>query len=267
MQKHSKLLSSWLMMIIAVVPMAACGTRKGETSREVLFFAAASTTDAIREICTRFENTTDTTVTLNFAASSTLAQQILAGAGADLFLSANVRWTRELKDLGLSHRSWDLLGNRLVIIVPTRSSIRLKEPQDLLSQAITRLSIADPEGVPAGIYARKALLALDLWSLLQPKVVRSFDVRQAMSFVEHGEAEAGIVYATDVAISEGIRTALKLDSDLTEPIIYPLVLMKAHVGTAIRLFEYLKSPQAFQIFLQHGFLVVNKPAHAERTPC
>ena len=231
----------------------------------VLFFAAASTQDAVREICSRFEARNQVPVNLNIAASSTLAQQILAGAGSDLFLSANVRWVEEIMTQGLGSRRRDLLGNRLVVIAPVGSSLQIQEPSDLLDSKIARLSLADPEGVPAGIYARQALRRLDLWQSLQSKVVRSSDVRQTLFFVEQGEAEVGIVYSTDLRISEAVQPLLELDSALSRPIVYPLVLLESPGDAAGRFFEYLLSPESVEVFQRFGFSILSDQATGFRS--
>jgi molybdate transport system substrate-binding protein len=238
---------------------AACGSRD-ESPTPILFFAAASTQDAVREISSRFEARNQVPVTLNVAASSTLAQQILAGAGSDLFLSANVRWVEEIMTQGLGSRRRDLLGNRLVVIAPTGSGLQIRGPSDLLSSKIVRLSLADPEGVPAGIYAREALRRLDLWRSLQSKVVRSSDVRQTLFFVEQGEAEAGIVYSTDLRISEAVQPLLELDSALSRPIVYPLVLLESPGDAARHFFEYLLSPESVEVFRRYGFSILQDQA-------
>ena len=251
------LLTAAAVLIAAAAP--ACGDRD-ESPSSILFFAAASTQDAVREISTRFEAENQVPVTLNFAASSTLAQQILAGAGGDLFLSANVHWVREVVTEGLASRRRDLLGNRLVVIAPPGSSLRLRKPSDLLDPKIARLSLADPEGVPAGIYARDALRELNLWQSLQSKVVRGSDVRQALFFVERGEAEAGIVYATDLRIAEAVRPLLELDTASSPPIVYPLVLLKSPREEAKRFFEYLSSPESAEVFRRFGFSMLPDPS-------
>ena len=240
-------------LIAAAAP--ACGVRE-ESPSSILFFAAASTQDAVREISTRFEAASQVPVTLNFAASSTLAQQILAGAGGDLFLSANVHWVKEVVTEGLASRRRDLLGNRLVVIAPSGSGLQLRKPSDLLDPKIARLSLADPEGVPAGIYARDALQRLDLWRPLQSKVVRGSDVRQALFFVERREAEAGIVYATDLRISEEVQPLLELDTASSRPIVYPLILLKSPGEAARRFFEYLSSPESAEVFRRFGFSIL-----------
>lgn len=240
-------------LIAAAAP--ACSVRD-EGPSSILFFAAASTQDAVREISTRFEAGNQVAVTLNFAASSTLAQQILAGAGGDLFLSANVHWVREVVTEGLASRRRDLLGNRLAVIAPAGSGLQLRKPSDLLDPKIARLSLADPEGVPAGIYARDALRRLGLWQSLQSKVVRGSDVRQALFFVERGEAEAGIVYATDLRLSEAVQPLLELDTAAGRPIVYPLVLLKSPGEAAKRFFEYLTSPESAEVFRRFGFSIL-----------
>lgn len=237
---------------VLIAAAAACGVRE-ESPSPILFFAAASTQDAVQEISTRFEAENQVPVTLNFAASSTLAQQILAGAGGDLFLSANVRWVEEVMTKGLASSRRDLLGNRLVVIAPAGSGLQLRKPSDLLDPKIARLSLADPEGVPAGIYAREALRRLDLWQSVQSRVVRGSDVRQALFFVERGEAEAGIVYATDLRISEAVQPLLELDAASSRPIVYPLLLLQSPGEAARRFFEYLSSPESAEVFRRFGF--------------
>ena len=256
MQKRSLpncLLTATAILIAAAAP--ACGVRE-ESPSSILFFAAASTQDAVREISSRFEAESQVPVTLNFAASSTLAQQILAGAGGDLFLSANVHWVKEVVTEGLASRRRDLLGNRLVVIAPSGSGLHLRKPSELLDPQITRLSLADPESVPAGIYARDALRRLDLWQSLQSKVVRGSDVRQALFFVERGEAEAGIVYFTDLRISETVQPLMELDTASSRPIVYPLVLLKSPGEAARRFFEYLCSPESAEVFRRFGFSIL-----------
>ena len=92
-------------------------------------------------------------------------------------------------------------------------------------------------------------MRLGLWQSLEAKVVRAFDVRQVLFFVEQGEAQAGIVYATDAAISEAVRPVLELEPDLSEPICYPLILMKSASREAGRLFEHLISPGSLRLLL------------------
>ena len=139
----------------------------------------------------QFTKDTGVAVQTSYAASSTLAQQIVHGAEADLFLSADTKWADYLAEKGQVVRQQDLLGNRLVIVVPADSKIEVKRPDDLLAAGIEHLALGEPQSVPAGIYARQALTKLGLWDQLKAKVVSADDVRDALAYVETGSAEAG----------------------------------------------------------------------------
>ncbi len=258
---------------LAIVGLPGCGPRFGEgrsgdmveskggaetPAGRLVLFAAASTANALEEMSDRFGKEHGIVIDTNFAASSTLAQQIENGAGADVFVSANETWADYLEERGLVAGRRDILGNRLVVITPAGSSTGVKKPEDLLDEKIRHVALADPDAVPAGIYAKQALVALGLWPQLEPKVVAGADVRQALSFVETGAAEAGIVYATDAAISPSARVAVRLGPELTEPICYSTVLLKAGEGdpAARSFFDYLTSPPAVRVFRRYGFLIL-----------
>ncbi|MEJ2016612.1 MAG: molybdate ABC transporter substrate-binding protein, partial [Limibacillus sp.] len=143
----------------------------------VTVFAAASLTDALTGIGERYRAEGGGPLRFSFAASSTLARQIEAGAGAEIFLSANSRWMDRLEGLGLiapeSRR--ELLGNRLALIAPpesnpTEESADLSQLPALLPEG-ARMVIGDPAHVPAGIYAKEALTSLGLWSSLEARLV------------------------------------------------------------------------------------------------
>ena len=248
-------------VLLCAVALAGCGA-DGSARAKVGLFGAASTTDALDEIRARFEQTHDAQVRANYASSATLAHQIESGAGADVFLSANVQWVDYLEDKGLVARRRDLLGNRLVVVVPSDSQLRVASLEDLLGEPIERLALGDPEAVPAGIYAKQALVNKGLWERVQKKVVAADDVRRALFYVETGNAQAGIVYSTDAAISDSVKVALEIDADLSDPIRYPLVLLGqgAERPAAVSLFDYLGGPEAAEVFRKHGFTVLEAPA-------
>ncbi len=225
-----------------------------ETSSSPLtVFAAASTTDAVNEITAAFSASSGIRVYCNFASSAALAQQIQAGAGADVYFSANRRWVDVLRKKGLTERVVELVGNTLVVVVPGQSSLGLHRPQELLSPEIHRISIGEPNSVPAGIYARQALTGLGIWKALEPKLVFTFDVRQALAYVETAEVDAGLVYATDAAISPNVRVACTFAGGLSEPIRYPLVLLRGAKPRAADLYRFFASPQAMDILEKYGF--------------
>ena len=143
-----------------------------------------------------------------------------------MFLSADQQWADELARKNLVAKRHDLLGNRLVVVIPADSALRLTTLSDLAADNIEHLAIGDPRGVPAGKYAKQALTKLGLWQRLKGKAVSAEDVRHALVYVESGAAEAGIVYSTDAAISKKVKVACEVPLDLTEPIRYPVILLK-----------------------------------------
>ena len=131
-------------------------------------------------------------------------------------------------------------------------------------KSVEHIAIGEPDSVPAGKYAKLALIKLELWEKLKDKIVPAQDVRQALTFVETGAAEAGIVYATDAAISKKVKVAVEIPENLTGPIRYPIVLLTQGKGKpeAELFFRYLNSPEAVKIFKKYGFSgIVAKPFH------
>lgn len=250
--------------LVMLVSFVGCGEAE-ETSvpskPPVVIFAAASATDVVEELKLDFLHRTGTPLEASYAASSTLAQQIEQGANAAVFLSANTKWADYLQERGVVAQSVPLLGNKLVVIVPATSLLQIDGLDALADESVEHLALGDPDSVPAGMYARQALEKAGLWDRLEEKVVAAADVRQALAWVETGAAETGIVYATDAAASKQVRTAYEIPTDLTEPVIYPLVLTKSGDSepAAKALFEYLQSADAAAIFERHGFAVVARP--------
>src|SRR5262249_45046139 len=151
--------------------------------------------DAVDEIARAFEAATATEVEVSPGASSKLSKQIVEGAPADLFLSADQANADELEKKGLVAERRNLLANRLVVVVPADSSVSVSSLNDLAAPTVPRVALA-LEAVPAGAYAREALRKAGMWERVEPKVVGGEDVRATLAFVEQG-ADAGIVYLTD----------------------------------------------------------------------
>ena len=240
--------------LVLLLSLSACGRPSGDrgAERRVLFFAAASATEAASRAVEAFEARSGIAVATSFASSATLAQQILAGAEAGVFLSAHRDWVEVLEGAELVTERTELLGNSLVLIVPRDSELTFGRPGDFDTNSVEYFALGDPDTVPAGIYAKEALVTLGLWETLRAKVVRGADVRQALLFVELGEADAGIVYATDAAMTDAVRIEARLDSALAAPIRYSLVLLSGDAG-ARRLYDFLRSPEGAEIFSDFGF--------------
>lgn len=247
-----------LLSVLLSLPGCRTGDSKDGSGQTVVAFAAASTGGALDEIKRQFGPRHGIDVKTSYAGTSTLAQQVVNGAGAEVFLSANKLWADYLEQKGTVAKRRDLLGNRLVVIVPADSRIQVQKPADLLAPPIRHLALADPEAVPAGIYAKQALVNLGLWDRLKSKVVAGSDVQHALAFVEGG-AEAGIVYATDAAASDSVNVALEIPPELTdEPIRYWVMLLNRGAGKAAAesFYQYLSSPEAAEVFQKHGFFVL-----------
>jgi molybdate transport system substrate-binding protein len=268
-KRHFGVRSAVVMGVLALVVMtflanlacrrddAAQALREGSTP-PILVFAAASTTNALDDIRGAFAKQTGVEVQVSYASSAILAQQIMHGAEADVFLSADEQWADELAKKCLVAKRQYLLGNRLVVVIPIDSTLRLTKLSDLVTGKIEHLAIGDPRGVPAGQYAKQAITKLGLWEPLKAKVVSAEDVRRALIYVETGAAEAAIVYSTDAAISKMVKVAVEVPLDLTEPIRYPVVLLKHGESqeAANEFYRYLRSPAAAEVFAKYGFVVL-----------
>ncbi len=232
-------------------------TARARGGEAVVVFAAASLTDALGEIGADFERSTGDRVVFSFGASSALARQIRAGAPAELFLSADTRWMDELQAAGLvrARDRISLLSNRLAVIVPARSTLVIDRPADL--RAARRIALADPDAVPAGVYAREWLLGLGLWAALRERVVPTLDVRAALAAVASEAVDAGVVYRTDAAISPRVRTALEVAEGEGPRIVYPAALLAGRGGPPARAFlAALRGPRARATFTRFGFIVL-----------
>lgn len=225
----------------------------------VLVFAAASLTDALKEIAASWEIAGGESVVFNFAASSLLARQIREGAPADLFLSADEAQMDGLERAGLvvpgTRRS--VLSNTLVAVVPKDSALRIASARDLAGKGVERLALAEPTSVPAGVYSKKFFERVGIWDELAPKVVPTENARATLAAVESGNVDAGIVYRTDAAISKHVRIAFEIPAAMGPAISYPFALVKGapRETEARRFLAYLGSPAARAVFVRYGFLV------------
>jgi molybdate transport system substrate-binding protein len=232
-----------------------------QAEEEITLFAAASMTDAMTEAAAAFTAAGGAPVRLAFGSSSSLAKQVEHGAPADLFISADLRWMDYLAERALiaDDSRFNLAGNALVLVAPKDSTIAIElAPGADLAAALGggKLAIGDPEHVPAGRYAKAALGQLGLWASVERDTVFAGDVRAALTFVERGEAAAGIVYATDARISEGVRTVATFPADSHAPIVYPVAIVAGREqGMAQAFLDFLASDAGAEILRKHGFVV------------
>lgn len=226
---------------------------------EINVYAAASLTDAFKEIAVTYEKESGDRLVFNFAASSTLARQIEEGAPADLIVSADEAKLDALEKKGLllpgTRRS--LLSNTLVIVVPADSTISIQSAKNLTGADIRKIAIGEPKSVPIGIYAKEYLEKLGLWEKLADRIVPVENVRAALAAVESGNVEAGIVYKTDALISKKVKVAFEVPAEEGPNISYPLAVIKDSKTPAEtkKLAAFLESKPASEVFAKYGFLV------------
>ena len=220
-------------------------------AEKIMVFAAASTRDILTEAITENGNVKITGV---YAASSALARQILDGAPASLFLSANLRWIQLVRDAGLVAISVPIARNRLVVVS------RQPEPLDGIDQIVHmlgdgRLAIADTRAVPAGTYARQALESLGVWETVKRQIAVTAHVRAALFLVERGETPLGIVYRSDAAAISDVHEAWTIPASSHDPIVYHLAMMsQAKSDLATRnFFDFLRSSAGQRLFRRYSF--------------
>ena len=228
---------------------------QGSGRPTLLVFAAASLTDSLTEVGRAFESQGDTDVSFSYGASQLLAQQIVKGAPADVFIPAGEFPVEFLEEEGLiGSGPVSLLSNKLVLV--TRPDIgQLESIEDLRTDLVGRLAVADPDLAPAGTYARESLMRLGLWEQLRRKLLIGTDVRATLSYVETGNADAAIVYRTDAATAEGVQILDLVPQDSYSDIVYPALVVSEtdHRTQADRFLEFLSSEVASAIFARYGF--------------
>lgn len=250
----ARLLIAWG---IASLLLAGAGRMQ---AAELNVFAAASLTDALQEIAAAYEKAGGDKILLNLGASSTLARQIQEGAPADLFLSADEAKMDGLEKRGLllpgTRKS--VLSNTLVIVVPADGGLPIASPQDLAGTRVRAIALAEPQTVPAGIYAKEHLRKLKLWSKIINRVIPTENVRAALSAVESGNVDAAIVYKTDAGISKKVRIAYEVPRAEGPKISYPFAVLKESESpeAARRFLAYLESKPAFDVFRKYGLLIL-----------
>ncbi|MHA1527645.1 MAG: molybdate ABC transporter substrate-binding protein [Alphaproteobacteria bacterium] len=249
-----------LTLVLALAPGLAPGgvAVGGET---LTVFAAASLTEAMTEAGLKFEQSQGVAVRFSFAASSTLARQIEAGAPAGLVALASEDWADYLADRGLilSGTRISPIGNRLALIAPPDSPLKLSDPPTApeIAAALAppaRLSLADPAHVPAGIYSRQSLENLGLWPAVAGRLALTDNVRAALSLVARGEAALGIVYATDARLARQVRILATLPGASHAPVSYPFAIVRDADSARARAFlAFLTSAEGLAIFRRFGF--------------
>jgi len=252
-------LQARLLSLLLISPLAAGAADPAR------IYAAASLTNAVTDIGAAWEKTGRPAPVLVFGASSALAKQVEAGAPADVFMSADLKWMDYLEQRkrispGSRH---SLLGNTLVLVAPKGRvpEVKMERGFDLAGAFKGKLCTGEPGVVPVGIYARDALTSLGWWNQISGRIVGTDDVRTALAFVERGECPLGIVYATDAAISSQVEVVASFPAGSHEPVVYPVARVQGGRAEGGEFLQYVRSsPDAAAIFRKYGFtLLESKP--------
>lgn len=250
-------------LIMMTVMLAGCGSPgNSEIQREELMVsAAASLKDVMEEIkCIYESQNPQIKLVYNFGSSGTLQQQIEQGAPVDLFFSAGKKQMDALEDKKLikAESRTDIIGNEIVLVVGKNNTFIAKF-EDLIKPEVKYIGIGNAESVPAGKYAKEALVSMKLYDMLKPKYVEAKDVRQVLSYVETGNADAGFVYKSDALISDKVKIAAAAPADSHEPIVYPAAVTAStgKKAEAVNFLKFLQSDKALKVYIKHGFKVLD----------
>ncbi|MFP6772870.1 MAG: molybdate ABC transporter substrate-binding protein [Alphaproteobacteria bacterium] len=255
---------TWLCLAALALPPGPAN------SQTIDVLAAASTTEAVTAVAAAFKAKTGLVLRPIFAGSSTLAKHIAAGAPAQLFLSADLAWMKFLRQGNLlaADRSVALLGNQLVLLRRGGSSSVGGEVEGGLTSLAElphalgpgRLVMGDPAHVPAGRYGRQALRNLGLWAQLKDRTVFAASVRAALALLARGQGRYAIAYATDFRAAGNLAIAARFPSNIHQPIVYPLAIVKSGDGPMARqAYDFFQGGTARRIFEQFGFTFPPKP--------
>lgn len=247
--------------ILNVLAALALGFAVGsaDAAESVKVFAAASIAPSVVKIADLYKAGGGGDVVVTPAASGALAKQIEAGAPADIFLSANVKWMDWAKEKNLVKPDTvsSLVSNSLVLVTAKDAAapVDLADPKALpAALGDERLAIGEAKSVPAGAYGEAALKALGLFDALQPKFAPAENVRVALQMVARGEAKYGIVYGTDAKAEPGVAVVATFPESSHEPIVYPIALTASASGDAAAFLTYLKGPEAKSVYEATGFV-------------
>ena len=255
------------LIFAATLLMTGCGGGGGEVEKksepaELNVSAAASLTDAMKEIAALYaKDNPDIKITFNFGSSGALQQAIENGGNTDLFYSAAQKQMNMLEEKGelAEGTRRDLLRNEVVLIVPKVDAKEIKTFEDLTGAEIVHVALGEPKGVPVGQYSEEILTKLNLLDAVKAKAVYGSDVRQVLAWVETGEADCGIVYATDAAVSsDKVNVVAVAPEDTHKPVIYPAAAIKSskNLDAAKAFLEFTGSDAAAKVFEKYGFKVV-----------
>jgi molybdate transport system substrate-binding protein len=245
--------------LILALALALGVSMPARADDKVVVFAAASLKTALDAVAAAFHKDGGPEVSLSYGGSLGLARQLVAGAPADVFVSADEP-SMDAAAKGKAIRPEtrvDFLRNHLVVVAPKSSKL---DKLDLTPAALAaalgsgRLASGEVKTVPAGRYAKEALDKLGLWATAEPHLAMTDNVRAALEFVARGETPLGVVYATDAASEPRVKIVARFPDSSHKPIVYPLAITaSSRSPAAARFVAFLRSSAAAPLFTAQGF--------------
>jgi molybdate transport system substrate-binding protein len=259
--------SLWSLVLVALATGFTCEGRATigsplvkppASADELTVSAAISLKNALDEISHLYSaDHPAAKIHFNLGGSGTLQRQIEQGAPVDIFISASPKEMDSLQSQGLllPGTRRDLVKNSVVLIVPEGNKA-ISGFQDLTKPAVKTVAIGEPQTVPAGKYAQEVLTHVGIYDQLKPKLVLAKDVRQVLTYIETGNADAGIVYATDAKISKKVTVVATAPENSHSPVVYPAAVIKNSTNPAASkaFLEFLAGEEARAVFGKYGFV-------------
>jgi molybdate transport system substrate-binding protein len=265
-------LASFLIVTLLSILLVGCaktqapsdtGSGGGEVKAEqveLMISAAASLTNVSKDLTALYADVApNVKLTFTFASSGALQTQIEEGAPADVFISAALKQMKALEEGGyiLDGTKKDLLINEVVLITPKGNPAKIEGFEDAATDKVKTIALGDPASVPVGQYSEEVLTHLGILDKVTPKANYGTDVVQVLTWVESGEVDCGIVYATDAAASDKIDVIGSAPEGSHKTVTYPVAVVKSSKNSeeAKTFVDFLSSDQARAAFESYGFTI------------
>jgi len=253
-----KTLINLICCLTIICSLFGCSIIEAKT-KDLKISAASSLIDVMAEIQSDYiKQKPNVTLNYNFAGTGTLAKQIEQGDGADIFISAGTKEMDYLqnKNLIIENTRTNLVKNKIALIAPKDSST-IFEIKDLASNKVNKIALPNPEKAPSGRYSREVLIYFGIFDKIKNKVIFGKDPREVINLLVNKQADAGLVYVTDVIQSDKVRVVSVVPENSHSPIVYPVAVLQAskNVALAKDFLKFLTSDRAKAIFVNYGFTI------------
>ena len=250
---------AWTAVFLATL-VAGCGNPLAEQQAPLTVGAASSMEPLLRELSTAFTQETGVDVIFSFGATGSLTSQIEQGAPIDVFAAADTLYMERLEAGGyVASSGWAAFAQgQLLVVRRSQSNSTLEEITDLLLPSVRFVALANPEVAPYGNAAREALQSAGVWEVLQPKVVYGGNVRQALQFVETGNADAALVPLSLLLDSD--LAVFPVDRDAYAPVVHTIVVIEgaAQPAAARTFVAFVTAPENHPVVQRNGYLAPSR---------